>query len=116
MDGELVVEKSEQAWVLILRGEHDLTTAPTLDAELSAVFAYGTTVVVDLTEASFVDSSIAGALVRAWETAEGKEGSAVAICAPTGSVARRLLDLIGATRVIPTYETRADALARLDGV
>lgn len=113
MDGELLVERSEKAWVLILRGEHDLSTAPTLEAELSAGFTHAMPVAVDLAEASFIDSSIAGTLVRAWETAEGKEGSAVVVCAPSGSVARRLLDMIGATRVIPTYETRADAIRHL---
>jgi anti-anti-sigma factor len=110
---ELVVERSEQAWVLILRGEHDLSTSPALVNELDAVFAHGTMVVVDLAEASFIDSSVAGALMRAWETAQSREASTVVLCAPGGSPPRRLLDMVGMTRVIPTFETRAEAIDHL---
>jgi anti-anti-sigma factor len=111
--GELVVERSERAWVLILRGEHDLSTSPALVAELEAVFADGAPVVVDLAEATFIDSSVAGALMRAWETAQSNEASGVAVCAPAGSPPRRLLDMVGITRVIPTFETRAQAIDAL---
>lgn len=97
--------KVRAAWVLIVRGEHDLSASPALDAELDAVFEHGTSVVVDLVEASFVDSSVAGALTRAWETARSRDESSVAVCAPGGSPARRLLDMVG-TKVIPTFETR----------
>jgi len=110
---ELVVERSEQAWVLILRGEHDLSTSPALVNELDAVFAHGTMVVVDLAEASFIDSSVAGALMRAWETAQSREASTVVLCAPGGSPPRRLLDMVGMTRVIPTFETRDEAIDHL---
>jgi anti-anti-sigma factor len=108
--GVIVVEKSARACVLILRGEHDLSTSPALDAELDAGFAHGTSVVVDLTEAGFIDSSVAGALMRA---AQSTGASLVVLCAPVGSPARRLLDMVGITRVIPTFETRAQAIDHL---
>lgn len=112
--GELVVERSEHVWVLILQGEHDLSTSPTLSAELEAVFAGGAAeVVVDLAEATFIDSSVAGVLMRACETARESEASAVALCAPGGAPPRRLLDVVGITRAIPTFETRAQALEHL---
>ena len=111
--GELVVERSEQACVVALRGEHDLSTAPALDAELAAVFAERKAVVVDLAEATFIDSSIAGALMRAWETAQSREAGAVVLCAPGGSPPRRLLAMVGITRVVPTFETRAEAVEHL---
>ena len=111
--GELVVERSEQACVVALRGEHDLSTAPALDAELAAVFAERKAVVVDLAETTFIDSSIAGALMRAWEAAQSREAGAVVLCAPGGSPPRRLLDMVGITRVVPTFETRAEAVEHL---
>src|SRR5437764_4365231 len=46
--GELLVEKTETAWILGLRGEWDMANDGTLTAELEAVFAHGTKVIVDL--------------------------------------------------------------------
>ena len=110
VDGDLLVERSAQASVVILRGEHDLSTSPALEAELDAVFEHGTSVVVDLAEASFIDSSVAGALMRTWES---RKASSMVLCAPGGSPPRRLLDMIGITSLIPTFETRAQALDHL---
>ena len=42
-------------WVLRLVGEHDLSTAPLVEAAFEPIEASGTTVVVDLTETSFID-------------------------------------------------------------
>ena len=44
-------------WILALRGEHDLATRPSLEEELGRVAAAGGRVVVDLSHASFLDSS-----------------------------------------------------------
>jgi anti-anti-sigma factor len=111
--GELVVEKVAQAWLLILRGEHDLSSSPALNAELDAVFERRASVVVDLAEASFIDSSVAGALMRASESAGSGTACSVVLCAPEGTPPRRLLDMVGVTRVIPTFETRTQAIEHL---
>jgi len=78
MHGELIVEKPPAAWLLRLRGEHDLATADTLDAQLEAVFLHGTNVVVDLSDAVFIDSSTVGAIFRSLRTARHDDtGTAV---------------------------------------
>jgi anti-anti-sigma regulatory factor len=50
--------------VLKLAGEHDLSTAPAIDAAFERISATGMTVVVDFTQTSFIDSKVVAALVR----------------------------------------------------
>jgi len=45
----------------IARGEHGVSTSPSLD-ELDRVFAAGSACVVDLTDADFIDSTVLKAL------------------------------------------------------
>ncbi len=111
--GELVVEEVDTAWVVTLRGEHDVSTTPRLEAEIDALFARGTNVVVDLSEATFIDSSVAGALMRGWQTAAQKPDSTLVVCAPVGSAPRRLLDMIGLGRMVPVLASRADGIAHV---
>ena len=54
----------DSLWVLKLAGEHDLSTAPAIGEALRRIAECGTTVVVDLTQTSFIDSTVIGALVR----------------------------------------------------
>jgi anti-anti-sigma regulatory factor len=69
--------------------------------------------VADLSEAEFIDSTILRALAYAPREAAGHDRRELAIGAPHGCVARRLLTLTGIDRTIPTYETRAQAVAAL---
>ena len=109
--GELLVEKTETAWILGLRGEWDVANGGTLTAELEAVFAHGTKVVVDLTEASFIDSSILAALLRGHQQAAKHAEDALVVVAPENSFALRLLRLVGYQRRLAVYPTREEAMA-----
>lgn len=111
--GELVVEKTPGAWVLGLRGEHDLSTRDTLIAEIEAVFAHGTRVVVDLSETTFLDSSILNVLFEGHRQSRHKHEDAFVVAAPHGSLARRMLDLIQFGDVVPIYDSRENAIAAL---
>jgi anti-anti-sigma regulatory factor len=44
--------------MLILTGERDLTTISDLDRDMEHVAASGTSVVIDLSEATFIDSQV----------------------------------------------------------
>jgi anti-anti-sigma factor len=111
--GELVVEKTERAWVLRLRGEHDLSTAATLQAEIDAVFAHGTKVVIDLSEADFIDSAIIGSLVNGQRQAATDADDGFAIVAPENSFSLRLLRLVGYEQRLEVYGTVEQAMAAL---
>lgn len=114
MHGELIVEKLPAGWLLRLRGEHDLATVDTLDAQLEAVFLHGTDVVVDLSDAVFIDSSIVGAIFRGLDTARDDERGTLVVSAPPGSFARRVFDQAGLRDAVPLFDNRRDALASLE--
>jgi len=114
MHGELIVEKLAAVWLLRLRGEHDLATVDTLDAQLEAVFLHGTDVVVDLSDAVFIDSSTVGAIFRGLSTARDDERGALVVSAPPGSFARRVFDQAGLSDAVPLFDNRRDALASLE--
>lgn len=111
--GKLVVEKTETAWILNLPGEHDATTADTLAAQLDAVFASGTRVLVDVTETTFLDSSTLGVLYRGHGRSQAHAEDAFVLVAPVDSPARRLFDLVAVSETIPVFDSRPDALLYL---
>jgi anti-sigma B factor antagonist len=95
------------ALVLSLAGELDLADAPALrEALRRAVERASKRLVVDLTQVTFVDSTILGALVEA-RSALG--GDAFALAAP-GLEVRRALEISGLDRHFRVYETVSSAL------
>lgn len=100
-------------WIVALHGEHDLTTASMLDEHLRQVHSHGTRVVLDLSQATFIDSSIISRVYGEATQAATTQGSAMAVVAPTGSQPRRTLDLVQAARALQIAEDRTDAVALL---
>jgi len=92
----------------VLQGEHDVSTAESLLRELDEA-GDSASLVVDLTNVDFLDSSIVKTLLEARERALSKN-AAIALVAPPGSFASRVLALAAPT-VIPTYSAQAEAVA-----
>ncbi|MGH3374884.1 MAG: STAS domain-containing protein [Actinoallomurus sp.] len=111
--GEVVVERDQGVWVLNLHGEHDLTTAPSLRSELERVFAAGSAVVVDLSEAEFLDSTIVAALAYGRDRTAEHDAHSLAVVVARDGVARRLLTVTGLDTKLATFETREAAIASL---
>jgi len=101
--------------VVSLRGEHDISTAPDLRGALERAHAAGGAVVVDLTDAEFVDSTVLQALLQGRDPADQGAERRLVLVVPEYGVARRLLSLTNLDQLIPTYPTRAQALASLAG-
>jgi anti-sigma B factor antagonist len=98
-DGEVVVAS--------LRGEHDIYTAPALRERMYGVISEGHPLVVDLSGATFVDSSILGALLGARRRAH-EAGLGFAVCCGEGLDAgvRRILEVTGLIPVLPVLGDR----------
>ena len=103
------VERCGAAWVITLHGEHDVSTQALLRGQLDRVRQAGGPIVVDLSRAGFVDSTVIGALVLAWQ----QGGGDLALVAPTNYEGTRLVELIGIGSVIPVHPTRGAAIAAL---
>jgi anti-sigma B factor antagonist len=98
--------------ILDLRGEHDIYTAPALRSRLAELLEGGPGVVVDLSGASFVDSSILGALLNARQRAvEAKKGFAVCLSPASDLAVRRVFDMTGLTETLPVLASLDQAVA-----
>jgi anti-sigma B factor antagonist len=97
--------------VVVIEGEHDIYTAPTLRERLDESLERGGGVVVDLTAATFVDSSVLGALLDARRRAhEAGQGFVVCIGEQVEPGVRRILDITGLVPVLPVVNGRDEAL------
>lgn len=108
-----VVDSGDDAVILVVAGELDIATAPELREKLIEQFSEGgrSSVVVDLTSVSFMDSTSLGVLVGAAKRAAAAEGW-LRLVAPAGTKGRirRTLAITGLDQVMPVYETVDAAL------
>lgn len=97
--------------VVVLTGEHDLYTAPALRDRIGAVLDEGGPFIIDLTPATFIDSSVLRVLLEARRQADEKGvGFAVALAEGETSGVRRVLEVTGLIPVFPVFPARKDAL------
>jgi len=112
--GATTLTRDGDIWTLTLTGEHDLTTAENLDEQMEQIAASGTSVVIDLSQAQFIDSQVIAWLLRWWE--RSLESAHLHLAISTGedsTPATRLLQLIDIADTLPCYPTAADALHHL---
>jgi anti-anti-sigma factor len=97
-----------------VRGELDLSTAPDLEGPLQqALDGDQGSVLIDLSQCEFIDSTGIALIVRAWQRLDGGEnGRTLVICSQNDQV-RRVLEITGLELSIPLHTTRDEALAAL---
>jgi anti-anti-sigma factor len=113
MDANPIVldDTAEDVVVVIVEGEHDIYTAPTLRDRLDEAIGRGGGVLVDLTGATFVDSSVLGALLDARRRAlDGRQGFVVCLGDAVEPGVQRILDITGLVPVLPVVHGRDAAL------
>ncbi|MEX2106435.1 MAG: STAS domain-containing protein [Solirubrobacterales bacterium] len=101
--------------VIAVRGELDLSNASSLEPPLEeAISAGDSSVLIDLSECEFIDSTGIALIVRAWQRLDrsGESSGRVVICSDNDQV-RRVLEITGLELSIPIHETRDAALAAL---
>lgn len=109
--GTLQTEQLEGYSVVALHADHDLSTADSLRSAIDAVRQEGRPIVVDLSEATFVDSAVLGILVGEHDQAKaaGLRFSIVLGDPPSHSV-QRLIELTRIDTVLTVVATRAEAV------
>lgn len=93
----------------MITGEHDLSTAPGLGRRLKELIGEGAPIVVDLSPATFIDSSILGAILDARRRV-GAERLAVVNSGGAEAV-HRVLEVTGLKAALPVYEVHDEAVA-----
>jgi anti-sigma B factor antagonist len=109
---QIVVDRAEGGVpVVVVHGEHDVYTAPSLREQLSTLVEDGSPVVVDLTPATFIDSSILGVLLGGLRRArEHESGFALVIGESSEPTVRRIFEVTGLFPVFPVFATRDEAV------
>jgi anti-sigma B factor antagonist len=115
--GEIALDRSDSKFpVLVVSGEHDLNTAGDLGARLEELLAASEPVIVDLSPATFVDSSILGVVLDARRRAE-EAGVGFAVAQANGAEAvTRVLEITGLREELPVHGSRDAAGAAIASV
>ena len=100
--------------VIELGGEVDLYTAPEFKERLVQVIEDGKKhLVVDLSKATFIDSTTLGVLVGGVKRLRPSGGSLALVC--TDQNISKIFEITGLDRVFPIHTSREDALQSLGG-
>jgi len=94
--------------VVVLKGEHDVHSAPAIGERVREVIGEGRALVIDLHEATFIDSSVLAAMLAARQAAR-EAGVGFAVCCPTDGSVTRILELTGLVARLPVLPDRAGA-------
>ena len=114
--GELALERNDAGLaVLTISGEHDLSTAPLLRRRIDNLLDEGTATVIDLSPATFIDSSILGVILDSRRRASDA-GIGLAIVHANGAEAvDRVLDVTGLRAELPVHARREEAFSEALG-
>jgi anti-sigma B factor antagonist len=114
--GELALERKDHGLaVLTISGEHDLSTAPNLRRRIDGLLDEGTAMVIDLSPATFIDSSILGVILDGRRRA-AEANIGFAVIRPDGSDAvDRVLEVTGLRAELPVHARREEAVMAASG-
>jgi anti-anti-sigma factor len=104
-----VVPETAKIVALCLEGDFDLTNAPALDAQIDLALDRGNDLILDLSKASFIDSSVIHLVARAAQTAETREHTVV-LQLGTAAIVERVLEVARIEEVLPRAHDRQEAL------
>ena len=105
-------EVDAETHVIELGGEVDLYTAPEFKERMVKVIEDGKKrVIVDLSSATFIDSTTLGVLVGGVKRLRPAGGSLALVCSDQNIC--KIFEITGLDRVFPIHATREEALAAL---
>lgn len=96
------VDATEGAPAVLVRGELDMSAAPSLLDALTSTAPPSGTLVVDLSEVTFIDSTAIGALVEAGR-ARAAAGGRLQI-GPRSALVARVLQLVGLAETTEAFD------------
>lgn len=107
---EAILNKSKKCLIVRLKGELDDHVAASLRQTLKDILKKnpGYSLLLNLQDLSFIDSSGVGVILGRFREMEQGEGE-VLLCGLNSQV-RRVLDLAGVLKIIESYDTEREAL------
>jgi anti-anti-sigma factor len=110
---QVLVEVREGATVVALSGEHDVFTAPEVRGRFAASLEARLPLVIDLSEAAFVDSSILGAVIGAVQRGRDDDLGVAVVLPQAGTTTYRIFEITGLLPLVPHAATVDEALNRV---
>ncbi len=104
-----VLYTSSGAAVVECTGEHDMTTREEVDRLFGLLVADNELVVIDVSEARFIDSSFVNNVLKADRLARQK-AKVVRLQIGTAQIVRRVLEISGIVEKLDCVESRDEAL------
>ena len=104
-----VAPETDNIIALSLVGEFDMANSPRLNEEIDRALTDGKDLILDLSQATFIDSSVINALFRAGKNAAARRRIAV-LQLGTAAIVERALELSNIERALPRTHTRTEAL------
>jgi anti-anti-sigma factor len=95
--------------VVVLRGEHDLSTKDDLHITFASLLETNEIVVADVSDVLFIDSSTLAVLAWVNRTA-GESGKQFRLHVGSEPIVKRVLEISGLLKVFDSYPTRDDAI------
>jgi len=109
-DGAIRIQpEADDIVVLALEGDFDRHNARTLGAQLDRAFEKQKNLVLDLTEVTFMDSSVVNELFRAAHVAN-ERGQTAVLQLGTAPPVERILEIVGIESVLPRARDRQEAI------
>jgi anti-sigma B factor antagonist len=114
--GELALERKDAGLaVLTISGEHDLSTAPNLRRRLDGLIEEGTSTIVDMSPATFIDSSILGVILDGRRRASDASIGYAVVRSNGSDAVDRVLEVTGLRSELPVYARREEAIDAASG-
>ena len=114
--GELALERNDAGLAVVtISGEHDLSTAPNLRRRLDNLLEEGTPTIVDLSPATFIDSSILGVILDARRRAADANLGFAVLHAEGADAVDRVLEVTGLRAELPVHTRREEAFNQVSG-
>ena len=101
---------SKGTWLVTLHGDHDLASRTILELQTGGIWRHCKVAVIDLSEATFVDSGVIRWLLSVDASSKQRVPSTLSIVeGPPGCAAARIFGLLRMSHVMACYATRAEA-------
>ena len=103
------VHDTERIIAVCIEGDFDRTNVSDLDAQIDLALQSGNDLILDMSEATFIDSSVIQSVVRAAQSAE-RTRQAIVLQLGTAAIVERVLEIVKIEEVLPRAHDRQEAL------
>jgi anti-anti-sigma factor len=112
--GQVAVAHHARGVALVtMRGEHDLSTRPILARALQLAAAHSN-VVVDLSECSFIDSTVINEFIKTSDSVRGNGEQIMLVISPEQTHLARIAKMVGLAQIFEVHESKEEAFVSLD--